>query len=160
VTSTNTKALEGQVVPVNGDPLALDPGTVEAYASILASVPDAGRDGFEGMLRQLLEAQDATDLDAPWRSEGLEAFRNTPLVITGIRKMPSEYEGGLPWFLVIDAAVVGTGERVTISTGAVSVVAQLARAWALGALPLKVIPRQSDRPSKAGYYPQHLEVMR
>jgi len=159
VTSTSSAAREGQVI-TTGDPLALDPGTVDAYASMLASVPDAGGDGFESMLIQLAQAQDARELDAPWRSVGLEAYRNTPLVITGIRKMPSEFEGGLPWFLILDAAVLGTGEVVSITTGAVSVVAQLARAWALGAFPLRVIPRQSDRPSKAGYYPQHLEVMR
>lgn len=160
MTSSQPTATRGTVVPATGDPLALDPAMVEAYSSMLASVPDSGGDGMEGILQQLLEAGDASELDAPWRSAGLELYRNTPLVIRSIRKVPSEFEGGLPWFLVLDAAVLGSGELVTITTGAVSVVAQLARAWAMGALPLKVIPRQSDRPSKSGYYPQHLEVAR
>jgi hypothetical protein len=75
--------------------------------------------------------------------------------------MESEFAGGLPFFLIVDAADLETGELVTITTGAVSVVAQLAKAHQLGQIPgWRVVPRQAERPSASGYYPQHLEVMR
>lgn len=150
---------EGAVVPVTGEsPAVLSPHVVDAYEAMIESVPEAGGDGFESILEAIAMAQDARELDAPWRSNGLDELANVPLVVTGIRKMPSDYPGGLPWFLVIDGAVRATGERVTVTTGAVSVVAQLVKAHQLGAFPLVVIPRVSARPSRSGYYPVHLEV--
>lgn len=157
--STST-ASRGEVVPIDGGPAILPPAVVEAYESMITDVPEAGGDGFASILAALAGATDVADLDAPWRSQGLGDLVNVPLRIMGIRRMPSDYPGGLPWFLVADGAVLGTGERVTFTTGAVSVVAQLVKAHQLGAFPLDVIPRQSERPSANGYFPQHLEVVR
>ncbi|MCL6626645.1 MAG: hypothetical protein K6T68_08695, partial [Alicyclobacillus shizuokensis] len=56
--------------------------------------------------------------------------------------------------------VLSSGERLTVTTGSVSIVAQLARAVAIGALPLRCIPRVANKPTKQGYYPQHLEISR
>jgi hypothetical protein len=148
------------IIPVADSPVLLRREIVEAYESALATVPDAGGDGFESILAALLLATDVMDLDAPWRSAGFGELVNVPLVITGIRKMPSDYPGGLPWFLIADGAIVETGETVSITTGAVSIVAQLTKAHQLGGFPLRVIPRQAERPSKSGYYPQHLELVR
>lgn len=150
----------GEVIPVADSPVLLRHEVVEAYEARLATVPDAGGDGFESILAALLLAKDVMDLDAPWRSAGFGELVNVPLVITGIRKMPSDFQGGLPWFLIADGAIVETGETVAVTTGAVSIVAQLAQAHALGGFPLRVIPRQSERPSKSGFYPQHLEIVR
>jgi hypothetical protein len=158
--ATAPAASQGEVVPVNEDaPKALSPAIVEAYTAMIENVPEAGGDGMASILTALLQVEHPDDLDAPWRSGGLEEFINVPLLIQGIRKAPSDYQGGLPFFLIADAVVIATGELVTITTGAVSVVAQLAKAHALGAFPWRVIPRQSDRPSERGYYPQHLEVV-
>lgn len=140
-------------------PTILPAAVVATYSSMLEAVPESGGDGMAGILESLAAATDASDLDAPWRTEGLEAFLNTELSILRIRKVPSDYQGGLEWFLVADAAIVATGELVTFTTGAVSVVAQLVKAFALDAFPWRVIPRQSDRPSARGYFPQHLEVV-
>lgn len=147
-------------VPVTDDaPKPIRRELVDAYSAMIADVPESGGDGMEGILLALSQATDVADLDAPWRTAGLDDYLNQRLRVIAIRKVPSEYDGGLPWFLVMDAAVVGSGELVTITTGAVSVVAQLVKAWALGAFPLTVIPRQADRPSRAGFYPQHLEIV-
>lgn len=158
--TTEAKAVRGEVVPVNGSPVALSSEVAEQYSAIFATIPDAGGDALDGILLTIANVTDARDLDAPWRSAGLEALANVPIRVTGLRKAPSEYAGGLPFFLVVDAVIIETGEVVTVTTGAVSVVAQLARAWAINALPLNVIPRISDRPSKSGYYPQHLQIGR
>lgn len=158
--ATAPTTAQGADLPVSTDsPVVIAPAVVAAYEAMIADIPEAGGDGYASILIQLAAAEHPDDLDAPWRSGGLEDFINQPLVIRGIRKMPSEFGGGLPWFLVADAAVIATGELVAITTGAVAVVAQLAKAHALGAFPWRVIPRQSERPSKSGYYPQHLEVV-
>lgn len=133
---------------------------VSSYESMLASVPDAGEGSFERILQQIASATDKAALDAPWRSSGLEEYANVELAILSIAKMPSDFPGGLPWFLVIDAMIPATGEALTITTGAVSVVAQLVKAWALGAFPLRVVPIVAERASRSGYHPVHLQLVR
>ena len=140
-------------VPVRGD-------VIEAYEAMIANVPEATGDGVERILEQIAAAERPEDLDRPWRTDGLAEFADQPLMVRSIRKLPSDFEGGLPWFLVVEAATVATGDLITLTTGAVSVVAQLVRAWSLGAFPLVVIPRRSPRPSRAGYFAWHLEMER
>lgn len=151
---------DGSIPATDEHPIVLRPSVVEAYESMITSVPEAGADGFDSILAALAMATDVADLDAPWRSTGLTAVANVPIRVTGIRKMPSDFPGGLPWFLIIDGAIIDTGETVAITTGAVSVVAQLVKAWALDAFPLDVVPRIAARPSRSGYFPQHLEIVR
>lgn len=159
--TTETEAPTGaEQAPSNGA-VAIRPDVVEAYMALAAGIPEAGGDGAESILLQILATEDPAALDAPWRADGLRAFLGHPLRVDGLRRMPSEFGGGLPFFLVVDAADLGTGEKVTVTTGAVSVVAQLAKAFALGLIPgWRVVPREAERPSSSGYYPQHLEVMR
>lgn len=159
--TTETEAPQGAPTDQADGQVSVRPDVVEAYMALAVGIPEAGGDGAEGILLQILQTEDAADLDAPWRADGLSAYLGHPLRIDGLRRMPSEYGGGLPFFLIVDAADLTTGERVTVTTGAVSVVAQLARAFSLGQVPgWRVVPRQSERPSSSGYYPQHLEVMR
>jgi hypothetical protein len=138
--------------PIRGD-------VITAYEAMLAEVPDAGNEGIEGILEQIATATSAQELDEPWRAGGLGKYVDVPLVVTGIRKMPSDFGSGLAFFLVVDGAVRATGEKVAVTTGSVSVVAQLVKAWSLNAFPLLVVPRLAKRPTKDGYYPQHLEIV-
>lgn len=157
----NESAPDGELVPItDGEPAVLSPQVIEAYESMIETVPDAGGGGFDSILRAIATATDAADLDAPWRSEGIKEFANARLRVLGIRKMPSDFEGGLAWFLIIDAAIVATGEVIAVTTGALSVVAQLVKAHQLGAFPCIVTPRVATRPSRNGYYPVHLEFER
>lgn len=158
MTRTATDEPSGLVEVNPNAPVPLRPDVVAIYESMIESVPEAGGDGVESILLALARATDPTDLDAPWRSEGLAELVNKRIVITGIRRMNSDYAGGLPWFLIIDGAIENTGETIAITTGSVSVVAQLVKAHAAGWFPLVATPRVSDRPSKSGFFPQHLEV--
>lgn len=157
--NTDTAGTAGNGAGVPDVPTVLSKGVVDAYESMIATVPESGGDGMESILVAIAAAEHPDDLDAPWRTTGLEALLNVPIRVLGIRKVPSDYPGGLAWFLVIDAAVVPTGELVTITTGAVAVVAQLIRAYHKGWMPWTVIPRESERPSAKGYRPQHLEAV-
>lgn len=155
------QAPNGAAIPRNDDaPVVLRPDVVMAYEAMIADVPEAGGDGFEAILEAVARAANVSDLDAPWRSSGLEEWANLPLRITGLKRMPSDYDGGLPFFLVVEAFEGIDGQKVTITTGAVSIVAQLAKAWSAGWFPLDVIPRKAARPSARGFYPMHLEVRR
>ena len=139
--------------PVSGDALA-------AFGSMIEAVPAVGEDAWESILGALAAAETVEALDSPWRTGSLEDLKDTPIRILGIRQAPSDYEGGLRVYLVIDAIRLDTGEKVVCTTGSVSAVAQLVRAHALKAFPLTVIPRVASRPTSAGFYPQHLEISR
>ena len=62
-------------------------------------------------------------------------------------------------FLVVDAADAKTGEALTFTTSAVSVVLQLARAWSLGLFPLIADVVVAERPTARGFYPYHLRII-
>jgi hypothetical protein len=157
---TGAQAKSGVVVPVGGDQaITIRPELQAAVDLMMDGIPEAGGDAFESIIGALLTVTDARDLDAPWRSAGLGELANTRIVVRGIRKSPSDFPGGLPFFLLVDGAIADTGEVFTVTTGAASVVVQLAKAHQLGALPLTCIPRIADRPSRNGYYPMHLEMV-
>ncbi len=156
-TEGRSQAQDDQAQP----PTVIGSRASEALTAALLTIPETSDDGYERLLLQLAAAEDAADLGAPWRAGGMTQYLDRPLEVRALRRIPSDYDGGLPFFLVVDAGDLLTGELVTFTTGAVSVVAQLAKASQLGAIPgWRVIPRQSDRPSSSGFYPQHLEVMR
>src|SRR5579872_6209079 len=105
-------------------------------AGVIASVPDGGEDAELSILSSIFNATDASDLDSPWRTDGLLALEGHVLRVDAIRKMPSDFVDGLCWFLFIDADDLTTGKRTTATTGATSVVGQLLRAWQIKAWPL------------------------
>lgn len=149
-------------VPVRaGDesPVAIRPELLAAVEMMLDAVPEAGGDAFESIIGNLVSATDVRDLDAPWRTAGMREIVNQRIRIDGIRKSPSDFKGGIPWFLLVDGAFVETGEIFTVTTGAASIVVQLAKAAQLGGFPLVCIPRESSKPSANGYYPMHLEMV-
>lgn len=150
-----TAPAEGAIVPraVHGD-------VIEAYEAMIDQIPDAGQDGLEGILAQLAAVTSPDQIDAPWQAGGLADYVGRPIVVEGARKMPSDYPGPLPWFLILDGYTSDTGEPVHATTGALSVVAQVVKAQVAGWLPMTVIPRLAERPTKDGYYPMHLEVVR
>lgn len=135
---------------VHGDVIAV-------YESILEDVPDAGGEGIEAILEQLAAAGSVAELNSPWEAGGLKGYVDTPLVVTGIRKMPSDFDGGLSYFLVIDGAVRATGEKIAATSGSISVVAALLRCYNMGAFPVVAIPRYAKRETKDGNRPMHLE---
>lgn len=155
-----TKAADAAEPETLPEPRAIQGDVIAAYESMIVDVPDAGGDGIEGILLAIATATSAAELDEPWRAGGLGRYVDEPIVVTGIRKMPSDFgAGGLAWFLIVDGAVRATGEKVAATTGSISVVAQLVKAHNLGLFPLTVIPRLSKRPTADGYFPQHLEVV-
>lgn len=133
---------------------------VATYAPLLAAVPDAGTEGMANILEQIARASSLAQLDAPWQAGGLQQFRDRPIVVTGIRKMESDFAGGLGWFLIMDCADALTGETFVATTGSVAIVAQLVKWWSLGDAPLKCIPRMAKNPTPSGFFPMHLEVVR
>ena len=149
-----------QLAEYNAEVLDSQPGIREAFMTMLLAVPEPAEDAAARIVGSILKAQTVEDLDKPWDSEGMRDLLGEVVQIQSISRRPSEFGNGLGAYLGCECVVESTGEGMFVTTGSVSIVAQLVRAHALGKLPLRVIPRQADRPTPQGYFPMHLEMMR
>lgn len=135
------------------------PEVVKTFQQMAAAIPAGGEDtGQLSILTQLAAATEPQGLSAPWETTGTTALFGKVLVVTDLKRMPSEYEDGLGFYLVVNGAIEETGEAMTFTTGSVSVAAQLVKAFDAGWLPIKCEIVESTRPTKSGYKPQHLRV--
>lgn len=125
----------------------------------LEAVPDAPDDGGASLFMALLNVTSWKDLDTPWSAKGLGKFKDLLVVITAVHKMPSDLPDGPGWYLVAHGATEATGEECTFTTSSVAIMIQLIIAQTNGWLPLTVIPRVAEKPTKRGFYPQHLEIV-
>lgn len=129
------------------------------FADMAMMLPQADGDGSARIVEALLDAADPFSLNTPWETESSKDLDGAVLVIEDLTAQRSDFADGLGVFLVVHAVTKRTGEPVTFTTGAVSVVAQLVRAYVMGWLPMLVEVVKSERPTKDGYYPIHLRVI-
>ncbi len=154
-----TQRPTGVVEPVRTTTdVAISPDTVAMFAQMAMAVPDAEGSGSERILLAILGAKSWDELDDPWDSTKTDTLIGHNLVVREILRRPSSFADGLGIFLVVKGTDLDEDEDVTFTTGSISVVAQLVKAYLLGAFPLYVVLRQSERPTERGYYPHHLEI--
>ena len=128
--------------------------------AIIERLPDPESGDMTGILSQIINAAEFTDLDSPWQSAGMDKFRDHAITIRSIKKMESDVAGGLGWYLLCEGTVLETGEYQAFSTSSVSIMAQLLVAHDRGMFPLTVYIRRATKASKNGFYPMHLEIYR
>ena len=149
-----------QLAEYNADVLDSQPALRQAFMMMLVEVPEPSDDAAASIVGAILAAEDVDDLDKPWDSEGMRPLAGRVIVVNEITRRPSDYADGLGVYLGCDCTLEATGEKLFVTTGSVSIVAQLVRAFTLGKLPLKVIPTEAKKPSANGYLPMHLEIVR
>jgi hypothetical protein len=166
VADKDSQAVSGEVVNDESGMAVLSPSTLATIDALASLVPEGGGDAIDRMAAQILGAPDASSLDAPWRSIGLKALNRVPVLVTAIKRLPSDFDQGLGFFLVVTLAIRSTGEVLNVTTGSAFVVLQLLRAWGLEqanpgtVFPWGVTPIVADKSSANGFYPMHLEVTR
>lgn len=138
--------------------LVLASETRAMFASMVTMVPDAEGDATESIVLAILNAKTWDELDDPWDSEKALELIDVEQRIDTIMRRPSSYTSGLGVFLVVKGKRMDSDEPIVWTSGSVSVVAQLVKAYALGAFPVYAVLRRSERPSANGYHPQHLEI--
>lgn len=138
----------------------VSPETMALFAQMAVGIPEANdEDAYENIVLQLLQANDAGELNAPWDTNSAEQIAGKRLKIETIQRRASDMAGGLGMYMVCKGVNLESGEKFVLTTGAVSVVAQLARAWYLKGFPLICELQIADTPTKNGYRPQHLTVL-
>jgi len=131
------------------------------FAQMVNLLPQSDpNDAMLSIVAQIAGADDPTALDSPWLTDDVEQLIGVWIDVQSVKAMPSTYAGGLSVFLVVTAARPDTGELVTFTTGSVSIVAQLVKAFAAGWLPLPCKIVRASRESSNGYFPMHLEINR
>lgn len=129
------------------------------FAQMAVGIPEARPDdAYDDILSQLLNATNLDDLNAPWDTAKTEDLVGYRLRIDSIQRFESDYTQGLGLYLVCKGQNTMTGEKFVVSTGSISVVAQLAQAWYLNMFPVLAEFVVSERPTKSGYRPQHLKI--
>lgn len=136
----------------------IEPGLVAQFQQMAMMIPEQDSAGMENILRQVLTAGTWDDLDAPWESTNADSVAGRKLKFLDVHRMPSDFRSGLGIFLVCQCVDINTGEQVTVTTSAVGIVAQLARAYALRAMPIIAEFIIAERPSKNGFHPHHLKM--
>lgn len=134
---------------------------VREFAKMATMIPAQDPEqAVDSIIGQILAAGSVDQLDNPWRTDDLSELMGHHLEISDLKRMDSDYADGLGVYLVVRATELTTGEQVTFTTGSVSVVAQLVKAYASGWFPLRCMVVESERPSRNGYKPHHIEILR
>lgn len=138
----------------------LTPENAELYRSMVLALPSETDDEATArLISQLVNATTADELNDPFQSDKTRELVGHILLITGIRLLESEYEGGLDFFLRVDAHDYDTGEEVSFSTGSKAIVLQLAAAWFRQQWPVRAKVIEAERAKRGRSPMQSLEVI-
>lgn len=146
-----------EVDPRQDEIAPVSPALIERFAQMATMIPSEDGQAYERIVEAILSSATIDALDEPWESTKAELLLGKTLLINGLTRRPSDFKSGLRIFLVVDSVDTATGERVVWTTGSVAIVAQLVRAYALGALPCYAELIIAERPTEAGYRPHHLK---
>lgn len=130
---------------------------LQQFGQMAMTIPAEDGAGAERIVAAVLAAESVDDLDAPWDTTKAEKLAGRVLRIDGLMRRPSDFRSGLGVFLVVHSVDTATGEKVVWTTGSVSIVAQLARAYNLNGLPVYAELVIAERPTQDGYHPHHLK---
>lgn len=140
--------------------VAIPAALLERIIAEVQNIPDGDDGDSWGMIEQLLASESAEDLNRPWDGTSGRDLENRRFRITGVTKRPSAFDGGPEIFLVVHSTDMGTGEAVTWTTSSLAVIVQLAvahnRAW----FPIVADITPAAKPTKRGFRPYHLTVVR
>lgn len=132
---------------------------IAQFAEMVGIVPDFETGGGEGIIEQILAGTTLGDIDAPWTG-GRKIPVGPMLYITDIAKTPSDYPGGLPFYLVVTTTLPSSGAMKEYSAGGTMVVAQLVKAFTLDELPIAGMIVETELRNRPGQKAQHFSVDR
>lgn len=143
-----------------GGDVVLSAQTLQVFADMVYLIPDADYSGgAERILEQIMGAEDVDGLEAPWSKRDRKFPLGVPVRVLSVAKAPSDYSGGLPFYLECDCVDIASGEQVVYATGSTSCTAQLTRAAFLDELPIVVKLVRAVKASSGGFFPEHFEVV-
>lgn len=142
-----------------GTELELSQELIDLMMPMVSVLPDFEPGTGDDIMIRLLKAKSIEETEDVFKGRGLPM--DVPIIITDLAKAPSDYAGGLGFYIVINAITPHNGEQAIYNTGSQSILGQLLSWHAAGELPVRCIARRSTKKTRAGFYPQQLtEVTR
>lgn len=135
-----------------------DARLLEQFAEMAVMIPADPGGGTEDIIRKILAATTWDQLDEPWETSSVDDILGKRLRVVSVTRRPSTYNSGLRIFLIVKLVDPRTSKEYVKTTGSASVVAQFARAYALGITAMTIEWCRADRATENGYYPQHLKI--
>ena len=134
-------------------------GAIERINQFLAMAPTVSDDPTEAMLEAVLAASDPREWNDLFNSRSLRDSKGAAVRINAYRVNPSDFEGGLRHYLVLDVTDLETGAKGVLTCSSQMAIAQILNAEARVNLPIDVRIIEKDKPTKAGFRPIHLEYI-
>lgn len=109
------------------------------------------------IVAQVLSADSVEEVLADHKAIGMRELLNVPLRIHSAKPLRSAFELGSPWFYYVECERLDTGQRIGVTSGAQTVIAQLVRIDMLDGFPCECMPMLSKgKPTVKGYWPYKL----
>lgn len=108
------------------------------------------------IIAQVLAADSPDEVLADIEAMGLRQYLDKPFTLESVQFRRSEYEAGMPFYALIHGTDRATGEKILLTSGSQKVTAQLFRLATRGWLPREVMAKQSNKATRAGFYPVRL----
>ena len=151
---TTPKALEvGGLQVVEGET------TIERINNFLALQPTVEDDPTETMLEAILQAPDPSDWERVFNAQHFKDSDKAQWRVHAYRVSPSQFQGKLRWFLILDVTDLRTGEKTVATCGSEMAVAQLLNAQGRAKLPIDVEVVRKPTPTKAGFHPMRFRYL-
>lgn len=109
------------------------------------------------MVERILNAATIDEVFAIQEARHARDLLGVPIEVVDFKFNESDFEAGAKYYVVLDCYDVETGDKMAVTCGGATVVAQLYQLGHLGAFPIKVKFSQSKRPTKQGFFPLSLE---
>lgn len=151
--ATGTKAAVARFTPMTSQQVE------QALIDMLASLPDAEDSDGSEIIARILQAESWDQTDVQGSLPDAEAMIPYGMIrVDRIGKKPSDIEGSLPFYLVVDGVALSTGEVITFQTSSRTVTAQLIRQHQLNALPVVGSIHKAEKKTRSGFYPLDFKV--
>lgn len=112
----------------------------------------------EDIVAAVMNADNVVDILAESTLLDAEDILGVPLQIWGYKVNESEFQQGMPGYMVINAIRIDTKADATFTTGAYKVQAQMLRLGQLQKFPVNAKVVKAAKPTKGGFYPLQLVV--
>lgn len=138
--------------------ITLPSNPVEELRALAQAIPvqHQSDDGAEGIVAAILSKMTIEEVLTPASATALGELEGRPIIIHDVRRVEGGQNADLGFFLLVDVEDESTGNRMVCSTGAMNVVAQLAKAVEFDALPLSCQVKVTESKSNAGRMVQWL----
>jgi hypothetical protein len=133
--------------------------TIERINNFLALQPTVEDDPTETMLEAILQAPDPSQWEKVFNAAHFKDSDKQQWRVNSYRVSPSQFNGKLKWFLILDVIDLKTGEKTVATCGSEMAVAQLLNAQGRNSLPIDVEVVRKPTPTKAGFHPMRFRYL-